>query len=267
MSKNNNFWIFSNNPEGSCGGENSVWDITTILESNKYYFAEKEGNRAHVKKGDRIILRTYGIGFWGDCLIADNWVQDSDGKNKFKIKTGWFPITGISRWKATLPYEIICDELSNKNHRARISRIDEGDKDKINLALKTYLKLGYGSTDGDFFILENGIEEAVKKNISQLKLKLAGPIQEQCVLGKGIGRTDLICKDEEGNYVVLELKTGTSSDEVIGQISRYMGYVRERWAMKEQKDVRGIILIPGYDEKLRLAAKEANIKVLRIRIK
>ena len=44
------------------------------------------------------------------------------------------------------------------------------------------------------------------------------------------------------------------------------GYIRENWAQKEGKEVKGIILTPSYDEQLRLAAKEAGIKVLRIRI-
>ena len=91
-------------------------------------------------------------------------------------------------------------------------------------------------------------------------------IQQQCNLGIGIGRTDLICRDKEGNYVVLELKAVHSSDIVVGQILRYMGFIREKWAEKEGKTVKGIILTPTYDEQLRLAAKEAGIKVLRLRI-
>lgn len=91
-------------------------------------------------------------------------------------------------------------------------------------------------------------------------------IQQQCSLGIGIGRTDLICLDEKDNYVVLELKAVHSSDNVVGQILRYMGYVRENWAQKEKKEVKGIILTPSYDEQLCLAAKEAGIAVLRLRI-
>lgn len=116
-------------------------------------------------------------------------------------------------------------------------------------------------------MLEAGIEEAVKANLSQLKLQLAEEaIQQQCNLGIGIGRTDLICRDEKQNYVVLELKAVHTSDIVVGQILRYMGYIRENWAQKEGKEGKGIILTPSYDEQLRLAAKEAGIKVLRIRI-
>jgi endonuclease len=157
--------------------------------------------------------------------------------------------------------------LTNQNYRLRIATATEEDKQIIELALKIYRNLGYGDADGNFFVLESGLEEAVKANLSQLKLRLAGEdIQQQCSLGIGIGRTDLICRDEKDNYVVLELKAIPSSDYVVGQILRYMGYIRETWAKKEGKEVKGIILAPSYDEQLRLAAKEAEISVLRIRI-
>ena len=163
-----------------------------------------------------------------------------------------------------MPFEIIAPELSNRNHRIRIAKATKADRDKLELALRIYLNLGYGQPDGDFFILENGLEEGVKKNLSQLKLKLAKEsMRQQCVLGVGVGRTDLICEDEKGNYVVLELKIGKASDNAVGQILRYIGYIREKWAVKENKEVKGIILSPDYDEQLRLAAREAGVKVLR----
>lgn len=265
MSQHLNHWIFSNNEIGYY--EDSDWDTSTILKTNKYYFKDSEPNRSNVKKDDFIILRTYGSGYWGTCEIDSDWIPDTKGVNKHQIKTGWFLIKNVKKWKAILPFEIIRTELSNQNHRLRIAKATLEDKNKIELALRIYQNLGYGSADGDFFVLENGIEEAVKKNLSQLKLTLAeDEIQQQCSLGIGVGRTDLICRDEKGNYVVLELKAVQSSDNVVGQILRYMGYVRENWAAKENKNVKGIILTPGYDEQLRLAAKEASIKVLRIRI-
>ncbi len=142
-----------------------------------------------------------------------------------------------------------------------------GREGKAHLASKIYRNLGYGSTDGDFFVLESGLEEAVKANLFQIGLVLAeDDIQQQCNMGLGVGRSDLICRDKDGNFVVLELKAVHSSDSVVGQILRYIGYVRENWAKAEGKDVRGIILTPSFDEQLRFAAAEANIKVLRVRI-
>lgn len=260
-----NVWIFSNNRIGYY--EDSDWDTSTILKTNHYYFKESEPNRYNVKKGDTVLFREYGFGFWGSCEISNDWVHDDKGKEKHEIDTGWFPIDNIVKWKVALPYEIIRSELSNQNFRLRIAKANLEDKSKIEFALKIYTNLGYGESDGSFFVLESGIEEAVKANLNQLKLHIAEEeIQQQCNLGIGVGRTDLICRDKDNNFVVLELKAVQTSDYVVGQILRYMGYIRENWADKEGLKVSGIIITPSYDEQLRLAAKEAGIKVLRIRI-
>jgi restriction system protein len=260
-----NYWIFTNNYLGYYG--DSDWDTSTILRSSQYYFKDNEPNRKNVKEGDFVILRTYGEGFWGTCIVSSGWIIDKKGRIKHKQSTGWFEIKQVMKWTAVLPFEIVKPDLSNQGHRQRIAKIKEEDWLKIHFAYNIYSRLGYGSIDGNFFILENGIEEAIKKNLSQLDLKLAPEaIRQQCNLGIGIGRTDLICVDEKGNYIVLELKAVESSDTVVGQISRYIGYIQENWAEKENKKVKGIIITPGYDEQLRLAAKAAGIKVLRIKI-
>jgi hypothetical protein len=257
-------WIFSNKQVGYY--QDSDWDTSTILKHKRYYFSASEPNRSKVAAGDRIVLREYGTGFWGMCDVAGDWVNDPEGQSKHNTDAGWFAITEIKQWDVTLPYELVKEDLSNQNHRLRIAKATEQDFSIVELARRVYHRLGYGSTDGDFFVLEAGIEEAVKANLKQLGLRLAdAAIQQQCSLGIGIGRTDLICLDEHDNFVVLELKAVHSSDSVVGQILRYMGYIRENWAEKNKK-VRGIILTPSYDEQLRLAAKEAGIQVLRVRI-
>lgn len=260
-----NIWIFSNNRVGYY--ENSDWDTSTNLKTKHYYFKKNEPNRSKVRKGDQVLLREYGTGFWASCEIVEDWVDDINAIQKYGVEAGWFPIDKVKQWKATLPYEVIKTELSNQNHRLRIAKANDEDKYKVELAIKIFRNLGYGETQGNFYILESGIEEAVKANLTQLNLKLAEEeIQQQCSLGIGVGRTDLICRNKKGDYIVLELKAVPSSDNIVGQILRYMGFIRENWAEKEGKDVKGIILTPSYDEQLRLAAKEAGIKVLRLRI-
>ena len=63
-----------------------------------------------------------------------------------------------------------------------------------------------------------------------------------------IGIIDILAKDKAtGSYVVIELKRNQSSDDTVGQVLRYMGWVTEN--LKE-KNVRGIIVAGTYDEKL-----------------
>ena len=70
-----------------------------------------------------------------------------------------------------------------------------------------------------------------------------------------VGVIDFLCEDEAANeLVVVELKRGRSSDRVVGQILRYMGWVREQVA--DGRDVSGIIITHEYDDKVRYAVSE-----------
>jgi len=215
MTVQNKYWCFCNHRPGSYG--ESDWDTSTILNRGQYYFKESERNRSYIKLGDQVLLREYGNGIWGTCKIAGDWVEDDSAIAKHELKAGWFPISEIESWDSALPYEVIKSELSNQDHRSRIIRLKERDWDNVHFAFKIYRNLGFGSTDGNFFILESGLEEAVKANLNQIGLSLADDaIQQQCQLGLGAGRTDLICRDNDGNFVVLELKAVHSSDGVVG---------------------------------------------------
>lgn len=73
-----------------------------------------------------------------------------------------------------------------------------------------------------------------------------------------IGRIDILAEEpESGSFVVIELKKGKSSDEVVGQILRYMGWVEEILCKPGQR-VKGRIICQKSDEKLKYALKKAN---------
>ena len=60
------------------------------------------------------------------------------------------------------------------------------------------------------------------------------------------------------NHVVIELKRGQSSDDTVGQVSRYMGWIKEKTG---DDKVEGIIIVGSYDKRLDYAQKpHKNIK-------
>ena len=72
-----------------------------------------------------------------------------------------------------------------------------------------------------------------------------------------VGRIDLLTVHSETNDLyVIELKRGLGDDEVIGQVSRYMGWVKQNIATKGQ-NVFGIVCVAQASDKL-MYAVDAN---------
>jgi hypothetical protein len=75
------------------------------------------------------------------------------------------------------------------------------------------------------------------------------------------GYIDILCREKKsGDFVVIELKKGWTTDKVVGQTLRYVGWVRENLA--KGKNVRGIIIARDFDDKLRYSIpKDPKIEV------
>ena len=76
------------------------------------------------------------------------------------------------------------------------------------------------------------------------------------------GPIDILTRDKDGNLVVFELKVSRGPDRAVGQLMRYMGWVRKHLA--NSQDVRGIVVARAMDEGLKYAASEnQRIKLLQ----
>lgn len=68
-----------------------------------------------------------------------------------------------------------------------------------------------------------------------------------------VGPIDILAKDKQtGAHVVIELKKNQTSDDTVGQVARYMGWVREHL---KDLNVQGVIIAGQYDKKLDYALK------------
>lgn len=69
-----------------------------------------------------------------------------------------------------------------------------------------------------------------------------------------VGEIDLLYNNESGDFLVIELKkTEATSDKVVGQLGRYVGWVREHLA--ENGSVKGIIVCKNPSKRLKYAVK------------
>jgi RecB family endonuclease NucS len=64
-----------------------------------------------------------------------------------------------------------------------------------------------------------------------------------------VGPIDILSRDDEGSFLVFELKRARSPDHAIGQLARYMGWVKE--TIGRGHEVRGIIVAKTISENLR----------------
>jgi hypothetical protein len=69
-----------------------------------------------------------------------------------------------------------------------------------------------------------------------------------------LGTLDILARDRSsGDYVVIELKRDQGDDQVVGQVSRYMGWIKKERADPQAVSVRGIIVAHEASERLRSA--------------
>ena len=123
--------------------------------------------------------------------------------------------------------------------------------------------------DPSAFALEKHLEDFLVLNWTQTELgKDYDIFEEDGVKGQqypsDTGPIDIlaISKDRK-TILVIELKKGRASDNVVGQIQRYMGYVKEELA-EEGQIVKGIII--AYEDDLRIKralAVTVNIEFFR----
>jgi hypothetical protein len=116
--------------------------------------------------------------------------------------------------------------------------------------------------------------DAITVNGQKLKLYVDEEGRDGVEYPTDVGQIDILATDEGGNFVVFELKLSRGADKAIGQISRYMGWIKLNLAY--DKGVKGVIVAKNVDEKLKYASSiipdislfeyELNFKIQGVRI-
>ena len=173
------------------------------------------------------------------------------------------------KWFASVNRADMSDAL--KNSSGSIGTISELTKYAEELsgliAGKTPELLTHTDTsieDPSVFALEKHLEDFLVANWNQTELAKNYDIFEEDgeLVGQqypsDTGPLDILAvsKDKK-TLLVVELKKGRASDAVVGQIQRYMGYVKEELAEPDQ-DVKGVIIALNEDLRLKRALSVTN---------
>jgi hypothetical protein len=126
-----------------------------------------------------------------------------------------------------------------------------------------------GTTEGSKeFAFERDLRNYLSKNLGRIESGLRLYEEEEItgiefpVGGRFI---DLLAIDKAGDYVVIELKVSRGYDRTIGQLLRYMAWIRKNLAA--EKKVRGFIVASEITEDLKLASSQIpDVKLVEYEI-
>lgn len=221
------------------------------------------------KAGD-IVLCPTGTGEYYVGEIQSNYYYQPDGVLPHRRKVQWYPVK-IDRnacsdaLKASTGSTGTSSEITK--YADEIEALIGGHKAPVLISTDETVE------DPAVFALERHLEDFLVKNWAQTELGKQYDIFEE--EGEKVGQqypTDTgpidilaISKDRK-TVLVVELKKGRVSDNVVGQIQRYMGYVKEE-LLESNQQVKGVIIALEDDIRIKRALSvTSNIEFYRYQV-
>lgn len=135
---------------------------------------------------------------------------------------------------------------------------ESGIEKKGNVSVQVSPKI---KDDDYLFYMESQLEDFIIENWDKIELGAKYELIEEDgelvsqQYPTSIGNIDVLAKERSsGKYVIIELKKNQTSDDTIGQLTRYMGWIEEH--KSNGQPTKGIIITGKYDERLYYAAKK-----------
>jgi restriction system protein len=222
-----------------------------------------------IKTGD-IVLCPTGEGRYYVGEITSNYYYQSKTDLPHRRKVNWY--------SSLIDRSDMSDAL--RNSTGSIGTVSDITKysEEIEILLKgkkppMIFSNDEAVEDASAFALEKHLEDFLVKNWGSTELGNDYDIYEENgeLVGQqyqsDTGPIDIlaISKDKK-TILVVELKKGRVSDNVVGQIQRYMGYVKEELA-EDNQNVKGIII--GLEDNLKIKralSVTSNIEFYRYRV-
>ena len=222
-----------------------------------------------VKQGD-IVLTPRGDGHYLVGKVVSDYYYMPTGELSHRRKVEWF--------EQTLPRELMSQEL--KNSSGSVGTVCNITKYAEELKVLIQGKESVEGLEPDevvedptAFALEKHLEHFLVENWSKTELGVTYDIytEDGQLVGQqypsDTGPIDILAISKDKKILlVVELKRGRASDRVVGQIQRYMGYVKDELAEADQQ-VKGVIIALEDDLRIRRALSVAqNIEFYRYQL-
>ncbi len=289
-----NYWLFTVTQKKTDHGSLSAEDILKQRLTDRFWgLAERTPNRRALQKGDRVVFYV-GIPSMTFAAVAtlasDSFTlsekqktQYSHGKELYKADYGvileeiqiWDPPRLVKDLIPALTY------IENKQNwgayfQGGVRQLDE-DNFRVIVDNRGLAPLAFARSQDDIvsesqFALEAHLEEFIDKNWKHIRFGsdlVRYEVDEQTgrQFPAGPWSIDFLCTDKStGDLVVIELKRGKTSDATVGQLLRYMGWVKQN-LLKPGQQIRGIIIAQEVDDALKYAVSELkNVSVLTYKV-
>jgi len=222
-----------------------------------------------IHKGD-IILSPDGTGVYHVGEVVSDYYYVPDAEYPHRRKVNWLS-TVIDRAAMSEALQNSTGSIGTvsniTSYATEIERFIKSDAPATIVATDPVIE------DPLAFAMEKHLEDFLVSNWDQTELAKDFSIfaEEGELVGQqyetDTGPIDVlgISKDKK-RLLVIELKRGRASDVVVGQVLRYMGYVKDEIAEPEQT-VEGVIIALEDDKKLRRALSAApNVSFYRYQV-
>ncbi len=283
-----NYWIFIAAPYSSDMESHTAREIYEQRMQDKFWgLGERTPNRRNVRKSDQVVFyiaRPEQVFAGTARLASDSFALNPKEQASLSHGSAFFTseygvsLEAIKTWEQSRPMAAMASSLKFIKNPAQwwiylqggVRQIEESDYAAIASGVGAREPMGRAAEELEpqsLFALEAHLEEFIAYNWSKISW---GAVLELYKDGEQSGRQfpagawsiDFLAADKKANeLIVIELKRGQTSDATVGQVLRYMSWVRENVATQGQ-NVRGIIVASEIDDALRYAARSLpNVSV------
>jgi len=285
-----NYWIFTVTQKRINNKNYAPDEILQIRLADKFWgLSEKTPNRKNLQVGDWVLFYV-GIPFahmaasatLSSISFALNESQKKSYSHDDELYRTDYGVTleNIQVWETPRSVKEIVPGLKfieNKTNwgayfQGGVRQISEEDflviQDKRRIIQPELMLTEDDLVSESQFALEAHLEEFMSNNWSRINfgdelVRYSVDEQNGQQFPAGPWSIDFLCTDRRNNdFVVIELKRGKSSDSTVGQVLRYIGWVKQNLARNGQK-VRGIIICKEVDDALRYAVSPIeNVSIM-----